>query len=184
MKNCLIGKIPTPHGLWSPVENLKAAGSSWSTSCPSWRSGRGRAGRCSIQTWSRRPTSFPGICGGGRKSFWLKLWLFNVIFRYIDNPLLIGGKKFDMRLYVLVTSFRPLKVYLFKLGFCRWALGKSIWSCKTLTPPGFARWSMMTALVRWTTCSFTSPTLPSRSRGWDWTRSTCSRAYVFLLLLI
>ena len=50
---------------------------------------------------------------------WLKLWLFNVIFRYIDNPLLIGGKKFDMRLYVLVTSFRPLKVYLFKLGFCR-----------------------------------------------------------------
>lgn len=42
-----------------------------------------------------------------------------VISRYIDNPLLIGGKKFDMRLYVLVTSFRPLKVYLFKLGFCR-----------------------------------------------------------------
>ena len=45
-----------------------------------------------------------------------------VISRYIDNPLLIGGKKFDMRLYVLVTSFRPLKVYLFKLGFCRLAL--------------------------------------------------------------
>ena len=42
-----------------------------------------------------------------------------VISRYIDNPLLMGGKKFDMRLYVLVTSFRPLKVYLFKLGFCR-----------------------------------------------------------------
>ena len=32
-----------------------------------------------------------------------------VISRYIDNPLLMGGKKFDMRLYVLVTSFRPLK---------------------------------------------------------------------------
>ena len=35
-----------------------------------------------------------------------------VISRYIDNPLLMGGKKFDMRLYVLVTSFRPLKAEL------------------------------------------------------------------------
>ncbi|KAK4474873.1 hypothetical protein MN116_000745 [Schistosoma mekongi] len=42
-----------------------------------------------------------------------------VISKYIDNPLLIGGKKFDLRLYVLVTTFRPLKVYIYKLGFCR-----------------------------------------------------------------
>ena len=42
-----------------------------------------------------------------------------VISKYIENPLLIGGKKFDLRMYVLVTSYRPLKCFVYKLGFCR-----------------------------------------------------------------
>jgi tubulin polyglutamylase TTLL1 len=42
-----------------------------------------------------------------------------VICRYIDKPLLVGCKKFDLRIYVLVTSYRPLKVWLSTLGFAR-----------------------------------------------------------------
>jgi tubulin polyglutamylase TTLL1 len=34
-----------------------------------------------------------------------------VVSRYIDNPMLVGGKKFDLRLYCLVTNYRPLKVW-------------------------------------------------------------------------
>jgi hypothetical protein len=39
-----------------------------------------------------------------------------VVSRYIDNPLLLNGCKFDCRLYVAVTSMNPLQVYLHEVG--------------------------------------------------------------------
>ena len=48
----------------------------------------------------------------------------HVISRYIDQPLLVGGKKFDIRIYVLVTSYKPLRVWLSSKGFARFCIKK------------------------------------------------------------
>ncbi|SCO67758.1 tubulin tyrosine ligase-like protein 1, putative [Plasmodium vivax] len=44
-----------------------------------------------------------------------------IVQEYIPNPLLIGGKKFDIRLYVLIVCYSPLTIYLYRSGFARFA---------------------------------------------------------------
>ena len=36
----------------------------------------------------------------------------SIISRYITNPLLINGYKFDLRIYVVVTCYEPLRIYV------------------------------------------------------------------------
>ncbi len=57
-----------------------------------------------------------------------------VVAKYIDNPLLVNGHKWDLRLYVSVTSYDPLIIYLYEEGLVRFATvrydstGKNLWN--------------------------------------------------------
>ena len=45
----------------------------------------------------------------------------DLLSRYLDKPHLINNKKYDLRIYVLVTSFSPLRFYIYYNGLVRFA---------------------------------------------------------------
>ncbi|KAJ8275134.1 hypothetical protein COCON_G00097590 [Conger conger] len=47
-----------------------------------------------------------------------------IVQRYVTNPLLISGYKFDLRIYVCVKSFHPLTIYIHQEGLVRFATEK------------------------------------------------------------
>ncbi|VDM33072.1 unnamed protein product [Hydatigera taeniaeformis] len=44
-----------------------------------------------------------------------------IVSKYVANPLLVDGFKFDLRLYVAVTSYSPLAIYVYEEGLVRFA---------------------------------------------------------------
>ena len=42
-----------------------------------------------------------------------------LITKYIENPHLLYGKKYDFRIYILITSVNPLSIYIYKQGLVR-----------------------------------------------------------------
>lgn len=52
------------------------------------------------------------------------LAMYPFLLRYIADPFLINGNKFDLRVYVYVSSYDPLKIYVFPDGLARFATCK------------------------------------------------------------
>lgn len=52
--------------------------------------------------------------------------------KYLHKPYLISGNKFDLRIYAYVTSYDPLRIYIFSDGLVRFASCKYSSSMKTL----------------------------------------------------
>ncbi|CAH0551742.1 unnamed protein product [Brassicogethes aeneus] len=58
-----------------------------------------------------------------------------VVAKYLSKPLLVAGHKCDLRLYIVVTSFDPLIIYIYEEGLVRFATVKYDSSHKQLWNP-------------------------------------------------
>lgn len=47
-----------------------------------------------------------------------------IVQTYINNPLLIENLKFDLRIYVLILGYNPLRIFIYDEGLGRFATEK------------------------------------------------------------
>ena len=94
-----------------------------------------------------------GSCGNGIKlvsfSDFYSIPPGSVVSEYISKPLCIDDFKFDLRVYVLVTSFAPLSAFVYKDGLARFATE----SYSTVSESKFSH--------------LTNATLNKHSRNWE-----------------
>ena len=73
------------------------------------------------ELWILKPSA--SACGRGIRVLSNKSKIKNkpgyLISHYISNPHLLNGRKYDLRLYVCVPSYDPLRIYLYKEGLVR-----------------------------------------------------------------
>jgi tubulin polyglutamylase TTLL4 len=56
-----------------------------------------------------------------------------IVQRYLDRPFLINESKFDLRVYVYVSSYDPMRIYVFKDGLARFATCKYSMASRSLS---------------------------------------------------
>lgn len=107
----MAGTFPSTGG----AGKSSTAGPLWIMKPPASACGRG------IRVLSHRDAS--KLCDDARKPKKLKAnKKARIVQRYVADPLLLGEGarfKFDLRLYVVVTSMDPLRIYLFQEGIVR-----------------------------------------------------------------
>ncbi|XP_076042393.1 tubulin polyglutamylase ttll-4-like isoform X2 [Oratosquilla oratoria] len=146
------GFIPKTFVLPSDLRALKAAfdkegvKKKWIIKPPA--SARG-TGIQVVHKWSQIPTDQP-----------------LVVQRYITKPYLINETKFDIRIYVLVTSFHPLRIYLYQDGLVRFASVQYNKASKTL---GDRFMHLTNYSVNKTSSSYTHNADAGQCQGHKWT---------------
>lgn len=92
-----------------------------------------------------------------------------IVQQYLSKPMLIGGAKFDLRLYVLVTSFNPLRIYLYPDGLVRFASVKYVDDINYLSD----RFMHLTNYsINKSSANYTSNDCADSCRGHKWTIKT------------